>query len=164
MAQNKITYTEQDRAIVSALKNAESGLTLAQINEAAGIEIKPGHIVSAMKKGLVSSIGEVEVDKPAKRKVSTYNFVTADVLTNAEGKPFNYTDSEKEVLAAAATFDRPFTLADLAAAMGVEKLGSGRTNGLMKKGNITKGDVVTVPCISKTPVKVYGFMKDIPNE
>ena len=157
-----INYTANDRAIVAALKGAENGLTLAGLCEATGLELKPGHIVSAMKKGLIESINEIEVSKPGNRKVGTYSFVTADVLAN-DGKPFNYTDGEKEVLTAAGGIDSPFTLADLATAMGVDKISSGRVNGLVKKGNIAKGDQVVVPCTVKSTVKVYGFVADIPS-
>lgn len=162
MANKPINYTANDRAIVDALKNAPEGLTLAGLVAATGLELKPGNIVSAMRKGLIEAIGEVEVLKDSTRKVSTYNFVTADVLTN-EGKPFNYTDGEKEVLTAAAGIDSPFTLAELATAMNLEKIGSGRINGLVRKGNITKGEMVDVPCTVKSTVNVYGFVKDIPD-
>lgn len=164
MATNKINYTANDRAIVDALRNAPEGLTLAQLSEVTGLELKPGHIVSAMKKGLATVVNEITIEKPSKRKVFTYSFVTADALSNAEGKAFNYTDGEKEVLNAASTMENPFTLADLAIAMNVEKLTSGRINGLLKKGNIVKGDQITVPCVGKTDVKVFGFVKDIPND
>ena len=157
-----INYTENDRAIVSALKGAENGLTLAGLCEATGLELKPGHIVSAMKKGLIEAVNEIEVSKPGNRKVRTYSFVTADVLAN-DGKPFNYTDGEKEVLNAAGSIDSPFTLTDLATAMNLDKISSGRINGLVKKGNIAKGDQVVVPCTVKSTVKVYGFVKDIPS-
>ena len=157
---NKPVYTENDRAIVNALKGTD-GMTLAEIN-ATGLEIKSGHIVSAMKKGLIASIGEREVTRPSTRKVSTYNFVTADAQVRENGKPFDYTEGESKVLAAAANIDSPFTLADLAKAMGVEKLSSGSINSLVRKGNITKGDQVEVPAIAKSTVKVYGFVADIP--
>jgi len=161
MANKPTSYTVNDRAIVDALRKAPEGLTLAGLCEATGLELKPGHVVSAMKKGLIASIGEVTVERPGTREVSTYNFVTADVLSN-DGKPFNYTDGEKAVLDAAAHIDSPFTLADLAEAMGLEKLTSGRINGLVKKGNITKGDMVEVPTTVKASAKVYGYVKDIP--
>lgn len=161
MANKPTSYTVNDRAIVDALRNAPEGLTLAGLCEATGLELKPGHVVSAMRKGLINSIGEVTVERPGTREVSTYNFVTADVLSK-DGKPFNYTDGEKEVLKVAATIDSPFTLANLAEAMGLERLTSGRINGLVKKGNITKGDMVEVPTTVKASAKIYGYVKDIP--
>lgn len=161
MAKEKtIVYTDNDRAIVNALKGTE-GLTLSELN-ATGLELKSGHIVSAMKKGLIETIGEKEVIRPTTRKVSTYNFVDADVHMGENGKAFNYTDNEKHVLEVAGGIESPFTLAKLAEAMGVEKLSSGSINGLVKKGNITKGEMVEVPAESKSNVKVYGFVKDIP--
>ena len=157
----KIVYTENDRAIVNALRNSE-GLSLAEIKEATGLEIKSGHIVSAMKKGLIAKIGEKEVSRPSTRVVSTYVYVDSDVHMNANGKPFNYTDGEKGVLEAASKMSEPFTLADLAVAMGKEKLSSGSINGLVKKGNITKGDGKEVESATKSTIGVYGFVADIP--
>lgn len=162
MANKPVTYSERDVAIVNALKNAPEGLTLAGLCEATGMEIKPGHITGAKRKGLIETIGEVEVIKEGKRKVSTYNFVTAEVLNKEDGKPHNYTDNEKAVLTVAAGIDSPFTLADLATAMGLDKLSSGRINGLVGKGNISKGEMVEVPCSTKSSVNVYGFVADIP--
>ena len=159
----KITYSDNERAIVAALKNAPEGMTLAQLIEATGLDIKPGHMVSAAKKGLIASIGDMDITRPAKRKVSTYVFVTADVLKNEKDKEFNYTDNERNVLAAASQLDGEFTLAELASAMGVEKLSSGSINGLVKKGNIRKGDTEReIVAEAKAKVKVYGFKADIP--
>lgn len=156
-------FTQTDKAIVSALKGAAEGLTLAELNEATGIEIKSGHVVGAVKKGLIEAIGEREVTRPAKRKVATYVFVTADALSNAEGKAFNYTDNEKALLAVAGTMEGDFTLAELAVAMNKERLTSGSINGLVKKGNIAKGENDrTVDTVAKSSVNVYGFVKDIP--
>ena len=164
MANKTITYSANDRAIVTALKNAPEGLTLAQICEVTGLEIKPGHITGAKTKGLIETIGEVEITKPGKRKVSTYSLVTVEPLSNPDGKPFNYTDSEKAILNAAATFEGSFTLAELAAAMGLEKLSAGNISGLVRtKGNIAKGEQVVVPCDTKSTVKVYGFVADVPS-
>jgi hypothetical protein len=156
-------FTKTDKSIVEALKGAVEGLTLSELNEATGIEIKSGHVVGAVKKGLIEAIGEREVTRPAKRKVATYVFVTADALSNAEGKAFNYTDNEKALLAVAATMEGDFTLAELAVAMNKERLTSGSINGLVKKGNIAKGENDrTVDTFAKSSVNVYGFVKDIP--
>lgn len=163
---NKINYTENDRAIVKALKGAEGPMTLAQINEAIDFKlvnkkIVAGNIVSAMKKGLIAKAGEVDVEKEGTRKVYTYNFVSGDVMTKADGKPFNYTDGEKEILKVASEVDSPFTLETLSEKLG-RKVSSGSTNGLIKKGNITKGDQISVPCMVKSTVSTYVFVADIP--
>ena len=162
MAKEKqINYTENDRAIVNALKGAEGPMTLAQINEATGLKLVAGNIVSAMRKGLITKDGEVEVLKEGTRKVFTYNFVSGEVMTKADGKPFNYTDGEQEILKAASEIDSPFTLETLSKKLG-RKVNSGSTNGLIKKGNITKGDQILVPCMTKSTVSVYAFVADIP--
>ena len=163
MAKEKqINYTENDRAIVNALKGAEGPMTLAQINETTNlVKLVAGNIVSAMRKGLIAKAGEVEVLKEGNRKVFTYNFVSGEVMTKADGKPFNYTDGEKEILKAASEIDSPFTLETLSKKLG-RKVNSGSTNGLIKKGNITKGDQILVPCMTKSTVSTYVFVADIP--
>ena len=167
MAKEKqINYTENDRAIVNVLKGAESPMTLAQINEAIGFRlgaknIVAGNIVSAMRKGLITKAGEVDVEKEGTRKVYTYNFVSGDAMIKADGKPFSYTDGEQEILKAASEIDSPFTLETLSKKLG-RKVSSGSTNGLIKKGNITKGDQVSVPCKVKSTVSTYVFVADIP--
>ena len=163
---NKITFTSIDKAIVDALRNAPDGLTLAEINAVAGVEVKPGHIVSAAKpaKNLVAVIGERTEYRPAKSKVSVYKFVTANALVNAETcKAYNYTDNEKALLAAASGVDGDFTLAELAVVMNKERLTSGSINGLVKKGNIVKTDLMReVERTAKKEVNVYGFVREIP--
>lgn len=156
--ETKITYSENDYAIVDALRNSD-GLTLAELREVTGRDLKPGHVVSAIKKGLIASIGEREVIRPAKREVSTYVYVNSDLAEKA-----NRTEGETAILAAAANIDGAFTLAELASAMSLEKLSSGSINGLVKKGNIAKGDMREIETTSKSKVKVYGFVSEIPAE
>lgn len=157
---NTINYTSNDKLIYSILSASEKPLTLAEMSAVAGQEIKSGHIVSAKNKLIVVDAGEVETTKLASRKVATYNFVTDAVLKNEKGEPFNRTDGETKILAVAATLDQPFTLAELATALGVEKLSSGSINSLVKKGNISKGDQVTVKVNAKSTVKVYAVNPD----
>ena len=127
------------------------------------MEVKSGNLVGAVKKGLIEVIGERDVTRPGKRKVATYKFVTADALSNDEGKTFNYTDNEKALLEVAAKMEGEFTLAELAAAMNKDRLTSGSINGLVKKGNIAKGENDrTIEVTVKSSVNVYGFVKDIP--
>ena len=156
-------FTQTDKALVEALKGAAEGLTLAELKDATGLEIKSGHLVGAAKKGLIEAIGDREVFRPGKRKVATYVFVTADALNKEDGKPHNYTDNETALLAVAKDIEGDFTLAELAAAMGKERLTSGSINGLVKKGNIAKGENDrTIDVMTKSSVNVYGFVKDIP--
>ena len=155
--EKKIVYTANDIAIVKALE-AQPNQTLAQLNESTGLKLVAGHIVGAMRKGLIAASGTVEVNKPATRKVNTYTFVTADPIANPNGKGnYNYTDGEAEVLKAAATFEGRFTLEELADVMKLEKLSSGRINGLVKKGNIAKGDQVELASIKVSTVNTYAL-------
>lgn len=161
--EKKIVYTANDIAIVKALE-AQPNQTLAQLNESTGLKLVAGHIVGAMRKGLIAPSGQVEVNKPATRKVNTYTFVTADPIVRLDGKGdhYNYTDGEAEVLKAAASFgDNRFTLEELAGVMKLEKLSSGRINGLVKKGNIAKGDQVELASIKVSTVNTYALCDGI---
>lgn len=168
MANKNIVYNANDRLIVSILKDAPDGLTLAEINERVpeGTVLKPGNITSAARKGLIAPIGEREVSRMGKKTITFYGLVDAGVRTGEDGKAFNYTDSEKAILAAIAGMDNKdrFTLEDLAKAMDREKVYSGSINALVnKKGNLAKVDTVE----ARVPVKggsvnVYGFVADIP--
>lgn len=159
--EKKITYSANVRAIVGALRDG-GDMTLAQLRDYTGLDLKPAHITDAKKKGLIEDNGIIVVEYEGSREVSTYNFVTADVLSNEEGKAFNYTEGETKILGIAAGIDSPFTLAELAAAMGVEKLSSGSINGLVRKGNFSKGEPREIPCMNKSKVKLYHFVADVP--
>lgn len=156
-----VKFNERDKAIVKVLKDSENGMTLAELIQATGMELKPAHLTSAKTKGLIEVIGEREVERMGKRKVASYVFVSKEPQLKEDGKPFSYTENEQTVLASACQFDKPFTLAELGAFMG-KKLTSGSVNGLVKKGNIQKGDQVEAEAIVKASVNVYGFIKDIP--
>ena len=157
----KVNYTDNDRAIVAALKDSEP-MTMAQLAEATGIALKSGHIVGAMNKGLIQVAGEAEVQRPVSRKVSTYVFVTNELQTRKDGKPYSYSGGETAILNVLANASAPLTLAQIAAELGVEKLSSGSINGLMKKGNVEKGEQVVVSTFAKSKVKTYAFLADIP--
>lgn len=164
MAEKQIKYSEMDRAITAALANASEGLTGAQLSEVTGLEVKPGHTTSAINKGLIKVIGKTSVPKVTHRKVFTYTFVDAVRRNKEDGKPFNYTDGELSILATASQMESPFTLIDLAAAMGVEVVRPGSVSGLIKKGNLTKcaeEDKVTVEGVSHSEVNVYGFVRNV---
>lgn len=162
MAQKKINYTEKDRLIVKVLKESETDLTLAQISELAGVVIAPGTITAAINKGLVAKTGEIDIERPSKRNVSTYALVTDEVQMNAKGKPVNYTDGEKAIMGVLKGAEAPMTLAEIAVALGVEKLTSGAINGLVKKGNVAKAGEREVPVMAKAKASVYEFVADIP--
>lgn len=157
--ERKITYSDNDRAIVTALKGAEGGLTLAEINERTGLNLVAGHIVSAMNKGLVEVIGERKVPKTVKRNVFTYRYENSNA--KPDGKPF--TENQDAVLKGAANFDGYFTAKELSDAMGI-KIAAAVINSLVKYGNLSKGGEVEVTSAGEKTNKVYGFVTDIPED
>lgn len=165
--EKKITVTISDKAIVKALRAAGKALTLAEMNAflaSDGIKLAPGHVVSAKGKGLIDTVGDTRIEREGHRLVEQYSFVTDAELTNADGKPFNYTEGEKEILAVAKTIDGNFTLKQLAVAMGKDKLSSGSISGLVnKKGNIVKtGEKVSEPCLVPATVKLFDLNENSP--
>lgn len=169
---NKINYTANDAVIVKILKNAvnEDGshqeLTLAEINQLAEAEIKPGSMTSAVRKGLVEVAGEKEVSRPSKRKLATYKAVSFEILKDGKGKDYNYTDTEKSILEDIKNSDLAnadnFTLAELNDVNGTDYK-SGSITSLVRKGNLAKTEAVReVMANGKAKVKAYRFKADLP--
>lgn len=75
MATKTVNYTDTEKKIVEALANADHALTLAELSEKLGMEIKSGNINALVKKGNVEKTGEREIVVQAKRKVGEYSFV-----------------------------------------------------------------------------------------
>lgn len=164
MAEKKITYNEKDKLIVKVLKDADTPMTLAEICDAAGTNIEAASITRAVNKGLVEVAGKVDVKRPAKREVESYTLITDEELKREDGKAFNYTDGEKQIMAVLKNAEAPMTLAEIADALGLEKLSSGAINGLTnKKGNVAKAGKVTreVMAVAKGRL-TYVFKADIP--
>ena len=162
MTEKKINYTEKDKVIVSILKDSEVDLTIAEISAIAGMPIAPGTMTSAVNKGLIAVSGKKTVERPAKRKVAEYSFVTDEVATTKNGKPANYTDGEKSIMKVLKDSETPMTLAEIASALGKNKLTSGAINGLVSKGNVAKAGEREVEVIGKAEVNTYEFVADVP--
>lgn len=75
MATKTVNYTDTEKKIVDALATADCPLTLAELSEKLGMEIKSGNINALVKKGNVEKSGEREIIVQAKRKVGEYSFV-----------------------------------------------------------------------------------------
>lgn len=160
---SKATYTREKVEIVELLKANPEGLTLSEISAALNREVAAGTLTGLSKAGFVEPVGVKKVETKSVSKRTVYRFVTADVLKNADGKDYAYTDTAKAILAAASEVEGGlFTLADLSAAMNM-KLSSGHINHLVKKGNIenTK-EIVKNEGAGSREVNLYCFVADIP--
>lgn len=150
-----IVWNDAAKAIVKTLAESDKPLTLAEINAISGVKVVAGNITSLVRQGVILNVGTTSVAVPAKRKVGTYAFITAEPQTNpANGKICNYTDTERAILATIKDADAPMTLAQISEAMG-RTLISGNINGLVTKGNVFMAGEVEVPCMSKKKVSQY---------
>lgn len=156
--QKPIVFNEKDRAVVAALTARPEGLTLAELREATGMELVAGNVSSMMKKQLIAAIGERTVEKEVESTVSTYTVVTIEPTKNEKGTDNTYTEKQTEVLKVCGAITSPFTLADLAVAMGVEKVAPGIITGLVKKGNLAKGEPKPVVRTRISEVNIYGLV------
>lgn len=77
MATKTVNYTDTERKILTALETADHAMTLAELTDMLGMEIKSGNINALVKKGNVEKSGEREIIVQAKRKVGEYSFVRA---------------------------------------------------------------------------------------
>lgn len=151
-----VTYSDNDRAVAALLADG-SEMTLAEINAATGLKLVAGNIVSMIKKHVIRTVGEREITRESKGHVGTYSYAHSDL-----GSKKQFTEGESEVLAVASSIEGPFTLAELASAMKLEKIGSGRINGLVKNGNLVKGEDREVIRTSKGVNKTYGIDQGVP--
>lgn len=69
------TPNEKQSAFIKTLETTEEGLTLAEVSEKVGFEVKSGTINTLLAKGLVETCGEREIVVQAKRKVKVYRLV-----------------------------------------------------------------------------------------
>lgn len=156
----KTTYSADKLEIVNLLKNTPDGLTNREISETLGRTVHAGTLTGLKKAGFIEVIGERDLPTVSKSSVTVYRLVTAEPLKNADGKEYNYTDSAKAVLNAAAAFGGDFALSDLDAGFTVAP---GHVTHLVKKGNLVKLDEKRVVERTGTVSRdVYGFVKDIP--
>lgn len=73
-------YSDTEKAIIDALKNAGKAMTLAEISEVVGFAVKPGNITSLVnRKGNLAKGDMVEVPTIEKSEVNTYVFVTDEL-------------------------------------------------------------------------------------
>ena len=150
-----IVWNDAAKAIVKTLAESDKPLTLAEINAISGVKVVAGNITSLVRQGVILNVGTTSVAVPAKRKVNTYAFITAEPQTNpANGKICNYTDTERAILATIKDADAPMTLAQIGEAMD-RTLISGNINGLVTKGNVAMAGEVEVPCMSKKKASQY---------
>ena len=83
----KITMNEKRNAVIETLKNATAPMTLTEISNAAGIEIKSGTTNAMVKVGLITVAGEREIVCPVcghKHKVKEYILGDLTVLEKSE--------------------------------------------------------------------------------
>lgn len=158
--ESKFTVNDNDRLIAGALKGTD-GLTIAEVNERLGSSLLPIHFNHAKTGGFIEKIGEKEVTKQRPSQVCVYYYINSDVATDAKGNPANYSDTQNAILAAAASMEGDFILAELAEVMGVEKVAPGSVTSLVNRGNLGKREEKrTVYHDATSPVAIWGYVKD----
>ena len=80
----KITMNEKRTAVIEALKNAITPMTLAEIANKAGVEVKTGTTNAMVKAGLIKVAGEREIICPACGHKHTVKEYTIGDLTAIE--------------------------------------------------------------------------------
>lgn len=83
----KISMNEKRIAVIETLKNATAPMTLAEIANAAGVEVKSGTTNAMVKAGLIVVSGEREIVCPAcghKHTVKEYAIGDLTALEKAE--------------------------------------------------------------------------------
>ena len=83
----KITMNEKRTAVIETLKNATAPMTLTEISNAVGVEVKSGTTNAMVKVGLIVVSGEREIIFPDcghKHKVKEYSLGDLTALEKSE--------------------------------------------------------------------------------
>lgn len=75
----KVKMNEKREAVISVLKNAEGAMTLAEIAEATGMDIKTGTTNAMIAAGMIRKVGTRKVPKTVFVEVSEYAIGDVDV-------------------------------------------------------------------------------------
>jgi len=67
-----IKMNETRKAVIDALKGANEALTLAEISEIAGVEVKTGTTNAMVSAGIIRKVGTKKVAKVVYVEVATY--------------------------------------------------------------------------------------------
>lgn len=71
----EVVRSVEAEAIIKTLKESAEPMTLAEISEVAGMELKTGHLSSGRAAGLIEAAGEKEVFVYVKKAVKTYRYI-----------------------------------------------------------------------------------------
>lgn len=151
--ENQTVYSDTARAIVKALSASDKPMYMAQISEATGLDIKPGHLTAAVKKGLIVKTGEEEFMRPSKRKIGV--FTLGEIDDDAK-----LTDNEKAIIDAAKSIGEFFTCADLSDKLGKKAI----VGSLVKKGILVRDHDDEVESTSKAKRSLYTVAEVLPED
>lgn len=149
--------TQTYQLIADTISEAGEALTLLEINSRLGMNLKSGSITGAIRAGYIAKIGEAKVGRETSAKVAVYKFVNANINSNKQGKPYNYSDLDRQILDYAADVDS-FTSDAISAAMDT-KLPANALSVLVRKGNLAKVGETTVTRMATSKVGLYDIVE-----
>lgn len=149
--------TQTYQLIADTISEAGEALTLLEINSRLGMNLKSGTITGAIRAGYIAKIGEAKVARETSAKVAVYQFVNANINSNKQGKPYNYSGLERQILDYAADVDS-FTSDAISAAMDT-KLPANALSVLVRKGNLAKVGETTVTRMATSKVGLYDIVE-----
>ena len=149
--------TQIYQLIADTISEAGEAMTLLEINSRLGMNLKSGSITGAIRAGYIAKIGEAKVARETSAKVAVYKFVNANVNSNKQGKPYNYSDLDRQILDYAADVDS-FTSDAISEAMGT-KLPANALSVLVRKGNLAKVGETTITRMATSKVGLYDIVE-----
>ena len=149
--------TQTYQLIADTISEAGEAMTLLEINSRLGMNLKSGSITGAIRAGYIAKVGEAKIARETSAKVAVYKFVNANVNSNKKGKPYNYSDLDRQILDYAADVDS-FTSDAISAAMDT-KLPANALSVLVRKGNLAKVGETTVTRMATSKVGLYDIVE-----
>lgn len=148
----KIIMNETRTAVINVLKGASAPMTLAEIAAAIGAEkIATGTTNAMLSAGMIVKAGKTKVAAVGTRSVATYklNYVPGEDTKVAMN------DTRKAIVAALQGATAPMTLAEIAAAIGVEKINPGVISPMLTAEVMSNVGTTKVPTQVSRNVDTY---------
>lgn len=157
----KVTMNETRVAVLAVLRNATKPMTLAEIANAMGVEkVATGTTNAMLTAGYIAKGEKVKVAATGKRSVNTYMYggepaANTKVVMN---------DTRVAILNTLRNAAAPMTLAEIATAIGMEKLNPGVITPMLNAETVKAAGTTMVATKTTKTVDTYTIGANAPTE
>lgn len=156
----KVVMNETRVAVLKVLRNATKPMTLAEIANAMGVEkIATGTTNAMLTAGYIAKGDKVKVPAAGKRNVNTYAYKSEP----AKDTKVVMNETRVAILATLKGANKPMTLAEIANAIGAEKINPGVITPMLTAETIVVAGETSVPTKTSKNVDTYVLGENAPD-